>query len=612
MGRIRVLPDEVVSKIAAGEIVERPASVVKELVENSLDAASTSVVVEVVSGGKRLIRVADDGEGMSRDEALLSLERHATSKLRTAADLESIATFGFRGEALPSIASVSRFHLTTKRRGELVGTKITVLGGRLKGVAETGCAEGTVVEVRDLFYNVPARRGSLRSTATELHHVVDTVRREALLREGVGFELRSEGRTLLRLTPHMGLADRVEAVWEGEELFEVEGGDGEIRVAGRLSGPLSSRRSSAGLYLYVNGRAVRDRLLARTVLSAYGRMLEPGRFPQGVLHVTLPAHEVDVNVHPTKNEVRFRNPHRVGEAVRRAVEEMLRSAPWMKGLGGGPRPAGAPKGAAPLEAPRPRATPVGPAERAAAAPEPPAAGVTWPLPEKPLRAEDEAELREAPSPGLAPGAARAPSGGEEEATAGGGFGALRVVGQVGGLYIVCESPSGMIVIDQHAAHERINYERIKRAFSAGAPQSQELLVPLILELPEHEARSLLDCAAELAELGITIEQFGVGAIRVRSLPPFLAGADVERMLRDVARDLGREGAAAPAHEVLEEAVASRACRSSVMARDPLGREEMEALLRELDRCRFPHSCPHGRPVAREITYNELEKLFKRR
>ena len=611
MGRIRVLPDEVVSKIAAGEIVERPASVVKELVENSLDAASTSIVVEVVSGGKRLIRVADDGEGMSRDEALLSLERHATSKLRTAADLGSIHTFGFRGEALPSIASVSRFHLTTKRRGELVGTKITVLGGRLKGVAETGCAEGTVVEVRDLFYNVPARRGSLRSTATELNHVVDTVRREALLREGVGFELRSEGRTLLRLTPHMGLADRVEAVWEGEELFEVEGGEGQIHVAGRLSGPLSSRRSSAGLYLYVNGRAVRDRLLARMVLSAYGRMLEAGRFPQGVLHVTLPAHEVDVNVHPTKNEVRFRNPHRVGEAVRRAVEEMLRGAPWMKGLGGGPRPAVVPKETASLEPHRPGATRTGSADRPTAAPEPPPAGVPWPVPAKALRAEDQPELREAPSPGLAPGAPQAPSG-RQEAIADGGFGALRVLGQVGGLYIVCESPAGMIVIDQHAAHERINYERIKRAFSAGAPHSQELLVPLILELPEHEARSLLDCAQKLAELGIMIEQFGVGAIRVRSLPSFLAGADVERMLRDVARDLGSEGADAPAREILEEAIASRACRSSVMARDTLGREEMEALLRELDRCRFPHSCPHGRPVAREIPYNELEKLFKRR
>jgi len=330
MGKIRVLSDIIVSKIAAGEIVERPASVVKELVENSIDAGSKHIRIELESGGKKLIEVSDDGEGMSRDEALLSLERHATSKIKDMNDLFSVKSLGFRGEAIPSIASVSRFKLTTRTSEEVIGSVITGEGGIIRKVEETGCPPGTTVQIKNLFYNTPVRLKFMRKIETELSNVLDIVQREAMSRPNIGFEVLHGGKTLLRLSRKDNFPDRLSDIFPNTELHVISAEAEGVRVSGFMSSPLDTRSTTQKLFTYINLRAVRDKFLTRIVIDAYGKMLEKRKFPQGALFIEIPAEEVDVNVHPTKNEVRFRNQRLIADLIRASVLKMLRDTPWIK------------------------------------------------------------------------------------------------------------------------------------------------------------------------------------------------------------------------------------------------------------------------------------------
>lgn len=577
MAKIRVLPDELVSRIAAGEIVERPASVVKELIENSLDASSTLIRIEIKSGGRRLVRVTDDGEGMSRDDALLALERHATSKLRTVEDLACIGTLGFRGEALPSIASVSRLELVTKPEDSLIGTRILAVGGRIKRVEEIGCPRGTTIIARDLFFNTPPRLKFLKSPRTELSHMLDTVEREAASNPHVEFELISDGKTILHLARRGSPEERLREIWRDVDLFEVGAEGHGARVFGFLSSPEETVSTTQRLYISVNRRCVRDKFLTRMVIEAYGRLIEKGRYPQGFISIELDPTEVDVNVHPTKNEVRFRKPQDIEDLVKNAIDTMLVRADWRRGCitQVGAFYTGVDSGKSTQTSYETR--------------EP------WPNYSAPANSNLAYPLQHELSP-------------IDEKS---GFGSLRVVGQVGGLYIICESKSGIYIIDQHAAHERINYERIKRAMEEANLETQELLIPHIVELKPQEAYQFREYLKELASFGIKIEDFGGNTFCLRSLPILLAHADVERLVRDIATELIELGSEKSLSLLKERIISTMACHSSIRGSDRLTEEEMTMLLKELDEASFPHACPHGRPVAREIKFGELERMFKR-
>ncbi len=605
MGKIRVLSDNLVSKIAAGEIVERPASVVKELVENSIDAGSTSIEIELESGGRRLIRVSDDGEGMTRDEALLSLERHATSKIKDIKDLFSLTSLGFRGEAVPSIASVSRFRMITKTHSDMIGTLLKVDGGVLRGVEEAGAPPGTDIEVKDLFFNTPPRLKFMKRPETELSNVVDIVEREAIPRPGVAFELRSDGRVLLRFPARDTVHERIESVYPGTRLFPVEAGEGAVRVSGFFGSPLEGRSTVRKLYTYVNGRAVKDRFLTRSVIGAYGKMLERGKFPEGVLFVELPPADVDVNVHPTKNEVRFKNPGLIAGLVSSAIGRMLGNAPWLASYG---RPSGyVSPGQSPLTRERtsPYAAPWG---GSTGGPTPSVHAFNYAHEESPEAASSEMPRDSHPSAVATPDAA--PPG--RLFSSGGTYSDLKIVGQIGDLYIVCASENGMVIIDQHAAHERINYERIKNAYEKeGRAPSQELLMPKVMELSPYEAELLSGHLASLSALGLRMEPFGEGTYVVRSIPAVLGNADPETIVRDIVGEIAEGDKEESLSGKIDRVISTMACHSSIRASFQLGHEEMKALLVELDRAEFPHACPHGRPVARELSFGEIERMFKR-
>ncbi len=600
MGNIRILPDSVVSKIAAGEIVERPSSIVKELVENALDAGGTSINIELGAGGKRLIRVSDNGLGMSRDDALLSLERHATSKLKRIDDLNTMSTLGFRGEALPSIAAVSRLSITTRTEGQIVGVRISVLGGTIKSVQETGCPQGTSIEARDIFYNTPPRLKFMKTTDTELRNVLDVVQRESLSRPDVRFEVSHNGKAIICLSERASIEDRLPDIFPATALhrvyFEVDG----ILIHGFLNGPDDARSTTQRLYTYVNSRPVKDRILTRMAIDSYGTLLEKGKFPQGVLSIDLPYQEVDVNVHPTKNEVRFRRPNFIGDSIKAAIFEMLRGAPWIKGYHN--RIENAVNrfyerkehfDARVLDRDRKVFHRQGVEDR--------------PKPREMPKLESEnitfhrrAETR--PLKPLTQGALK------EE----GYFSSLKIVGQIGELYIVCESGEGMILIDQHAAHERLNYEKLKRAQSEnGRQERQKLLLPITLELSPYEARIMKEYLEELGNLGIEIEEFGKDSFVIRSIASMLETKDIKGLMKDILGEIASMDKEKSLTDRQDNIIATIACHSSIRASEKLNHQKIISLLGQLDKADFPHSCPHGRPVAREISFEELDKMFKR-
>jgi DNA mismatch repair protein MutL len=605
VGRIHKLSDELANQIAAGEVVERPASIVKELVENALDANATRVVVDVERGGTALVRVTDDGDGMTADDALLALERHATSKIRTLEDLFRLGTFGFRGEALPSIASVSRLVLRTRARGASEASEIEVMGGRPPVVRPAGGAIGTTLEVRDLFFNVPARRKFLKATATESAHVGDVLLGAALARPDVTFTLSRDGRVVREYLRVASRSERAKVASAGETLSHVVAERGPLRIEAMLAAPERARSGATGLSLLVNGRAVRDRVLARAVAHAYGSVLEGGRYPVGVVWLDLPAELVDINVHPQKAEVRFTDARGVFDGITRELHAQLAHAFGLPELNHPfahhhPQQRFAPPTLRALDETAPFTLPsfVTPSEpsRPGTTLSPP---TSLPRPELPktLLPESNLFISEAPPssslwsrPGL--------------------YATLRFVGQVRATFLVCEGDDGLYVLDQHAAAERVTFDRLRRAHASRTVATQRLLVPEVVELPPSDVAVLEEHIDEVARVGVEVRAVGDGAVAVHALPVLLARAEPARVVRDLASELSRAGGRAFGGAV-DLVLATMACHGSIRAGDAISPEEARALLSALDGVDFAGHCPHGRPVVMRLAWGELERRVGR-
>ncbi len=601
--RVALLPDALANQIAAGEVVERPASVVKELVENALDAGASRVFVDLEGAGQRLVRVVDDGCGMDRHDALLAVQRHATSKIQTSDDLAAILTLGFRGEALPSIASVSRFLLVTRPEDAPVGTEIRIDGGAAPQVRDAGGPVGTRIEVRDLFHNVPARLKFLKKAPTELGHVQGLMTAFALGYPYVHFRLTHGGRVLIDHPVAPSLEQRIFQVLGrqlAERMFPVRL-EGPVSVMGCLSEPTCNRANQDGVHAFVNGRRVRDRVIHHALLSAYGNLLDRGRHPYAVLYLHVPPDEVDVNVHPTKAEVRFVRSGAIHEALTRACKVTLSSTPWLD------------RAPAPVYAPRPDLD----ASRALAVGEPTPATSPTSLPPTPLPMDvyglSTRPARHAPPP---PATLRAPVRAQElvfeEPVGRGYFSRMRVVGQVARTYLVCEDREGVYIIDQHAAHERVGYERIKAGFCTARLARQQLLIPLQLELSTAEAAALRDHTDTLERLGFTVEPFGGATWQIVTVPALLARAEPARLVRDIVAELVDIGHASLMQAHLDLLFSTMACHTVVRAGDTLSHDEIRELLRAMDEVDLGANCPHGRPVLVTLPFDELARRLHRK
>lgn len=576
---VRLLPDDLVDQIAAGEVVERPASVVKELVENGLDAGAARIRVEVRDGGAAWIAVTDDGAGMSAEDARLALERHATSKVATGDDLVRIGTFGFRGEALPAIASVSRLRLRTRARGEPEGFELQVEGGKLITARAAGGPEGTRVEVADLFTNVPARRKFLKSATTEWGHVTEWLARAALALPAVHFDVRRDDRDAVSWPAVADPLERVAAVLserEAEALVAAAAEEGAFRLHGFVSRPEAHRPTAAGLHLFVNRRPVRDRLLRHALLAAYRDVLPRGRYPTALLFLEIPPESVDVNVHPAKWEVRFGDPSGIHRLVTHAVRDALAARRWIA-------PGAA--SAAPVAQLREGG---GESDWIFARGEPSAQAL-------PLQRPDDAALPPLPDAPLR-------------------FGSLRLLGQALATYLIAETDDGIVLIDQHAAHERILYERLRASWHAGGVERQALLLVETVELSPDGVARLAESQEQLARLGFDIEPFGAQTVAVRAIPALLAGRDPAALVRQAADQLASESGAGEglrAPDAASALFASLACHAARRAGDRLELREQQALLAALDTIPWAPTCPHGRPVAVPIRRGELERRFGR-
>lgn len=587
MGKIRVLPEVVASQVAAGEVVERPASVIRELLDNSMDAGARQIEIEVRGAGTGLLRVTDDGGGMDREDALMAIERHATSKIATAADLAGVRTMGFRGEALPSMASVSEFTLRTRTHGAEAGTEVVVRGGRLVAVREAGCAPGTTVEVKSLFFNVPARRKFLRSAATETAHLDDAVEAAALAFPGVAIHYLRDGRTVCRLPAVSGPGPRVADLFGVEARRElIETGpreSGGVTVSGLISRPGVTRADRRRQFFFVNGRAVENSFLAAGVREACRQMLEPGRHPSAFLFLTMDPRAVDCNVHPAKREVRFRNGAAVREAVRAAIEEALREAraEWMRPL----RHHVAARMAPAAEAAVPR-TPaaVHQPELGRNAPEARPAEMVLPRP---------AETAPAAAAPVAPAA--------EE---------FRLIGALSRRYLLLEGAEGLVLLDQRAARQRILFERLQRGVEGRAVAAQHLLLPAVFDLPPREHEVVKENLSVLASSGFSVEVFGGRSLKVEALPDFLAGRDPRRVLEDFAAEClaGGGGRARGADDDAVRRAVARLVRDETGASDE---RSQRALVGQLLACELPYCDPDGSPVMLQFSWRDLERKFGR-
>lgn len=604
--RIAILPEILTNKIAAGEVVERPASVIKELIENALDAGANDISVEIAAGGRRRILVTDNGHGMSREDALLSLERHATSKIKTDSDLESILTLGFRGEALPSIASVSRLRLTTREADSLEGAELIVEGGKIKDVKACGMAPGTVICVEHIFFNTPARLKFMKSAETETGHVGDVVARMAVSRPDVAFSCSSDGRELLRVQ-RSDLQRRLAQVVGKDtsaHLYRVDCSGEQVSVSGFASGPALARSGMQAMFTYINGRFVRDKVVQHAIMQAYRGVIDRGRYPVVALFIQLPAGEVDVNVHPTKHEVRFRHQSAVHDAIQAAVEDVLRSSPWLAGKPSSPA-ASAPTGQAYRE-------------RIAAAAQASLAIGTGSTHVAPAARYPESDTKMpapgAPSPAVEPVTvheASVPFQSETDPSARGYFSSLAIIGQFHGEYILCQAGQELVVIDQHAASERVAYQRLKQQYLAGGVESQRLLFPETLEVSFGEVAVAERFHHDLAGIGFELEPFGGNTLMIAAVPRLAVEKAAIRLVRDLLSDLSQIGASAAFQDRLDDMFARIACHSVMRGVHPLEQRQMTELLRSMDETDFAASCPHGRPVSHVITLAELEKIFKR-
>lgn len=580
MGNIRILPAVVASQVAAGEVVERPASVIKELLENCLDAGAAAVEVEVRGAGTALMRVTDDGAGMDREDALMALERHATSKISTAADLASVRTMGFRGEALPSISSVSEFTLRTRPDDSGAGTEVLVRGGKLLAVRDAGCARGTTIEVKSLFFNVPARRKFLRSAATESAHIDRVIENVALAFPSLALTYLREGREVHRLPPASSLAARTADLFGAEDraqlldvaAFEREG----VRVSGLVSRPGVTRADRGRQFFFVNGRPVDSPFLAAGLREGYRQMLEPGRHPSVVLHLEIDPREMDCNVHPAKREVRFRRGSAVRDALHEAVAAALRGAraEWLRPVQqhvrarlGAPPVAPAPARHQPELSPVPPAPEARPAEMVAPSPEAPA-----------QRGRSEQ---------------------------------FRLVGPLGERYLLLEGAEGLVLLDRRAARQRILYERLQRGVESGAVSAQSLLMPAVFELPARLHEAVAENIGTLADSGFAVELFGGCSLKVEALPDFLADRDPQRLLEEFAQ-LCLAGSVPRGRGDLAAAAARRSVARLADDLSEAGDEQAQReLVSRLLECELPYCDPDGKPVMLQFSWRELDRKFGR-
>jgi DNA mismatch repair protein MutL len=654
MSRIRILPEAVANKIAAGEVVERPASVVKELLENAIDAGATTIRVEVEVGGKRLIRVIDDGHGMTHDDALLAFERHATSKLKSADDLISISTLGFRGEALPTIAAVSRLLLETRDEAEAEGTQIEFAGGKLIGVKPAGLPPGTTISVADLFYSVPARRKFLKSDTTELGHIASLVTHYALANPRKQFVLTTPTQEIINCPPVEKLADRVYQLFGRQALdelveislamapfraaiskpeLEAEEEKATLTVSGFTSRPDVQRLNRNGIYIFVNGRLVRDRLILHAIHEAYRNILPPAAFPATLLFLEMPYDEVDVNVHPAKIEVRFRRPSFVHDFTRDTIRQAL--------MGARPVPSfAAAASASPVMAGSGIALSGGIA----------AARMESQLPRDPILALEEVglgsglgsdggfDLSNAPiqpmeqripfSPGAMFGGAvaptpisragnwaanLAPASGDAPATLPRPehIADLKPLGQVSASFIVAVNGEGLWIVDQHVAHERVLFEQHLEARRAGKVEAQRMLMPLVIELSPRQIVIFEKIAEELGANGFEVEPMGPKSVAIQAVPAGVGAPDAEKLLTEILDGIERENAAISIETLQAKIAASTACHAAIKVNMPLEHSKMEWLLDALAKTDCPMSCPHGRPVVLRYSMKEIEKAFHR-
>jgi DNA mismatch repair protein MutL len=603
MSRVRLLSEIVASQVAAGEVIERPASVVKELVENSIDAGSRRIEVFVRRGGASLVRVIDDGCGMERDDALLALERHATSKIRTAADLAAISTLGFRGEALPSIASVSRFRLTTREPEAVAGTEIIVAGGRIETVRDGGEAPGTQVEVRSLFYNLPARRKFLRSENTESRNIEHQLHLQAIGHPQIAFVFVRDDRTIFQVPATATLRERIRDL-HGNELvaqllpIEEPPSPGTIRISGLIGQPGVSRQTRAQQIVFVNGRAIESPVLSAALREGYHTALMKGQYPVTFLFIELDPAAVDVNVHPAKREVRFRDPSGVREAVVESIQRTLESARenWQQQF---QRPVVLPDFATPNLPNIPRSAPLEPSPV---------------VPMTPASSPDTATLPSWTQAVRAPLTSPAPRISPEEVSAdrGNGNQQFQIIGILSKLYVLMENQDGLVLVDQHAAHERILFEELRRRMEAQGVPSQRLLLPQTFELTPRDAEWVERNAAILQKMGIGIESFGQNSFKIDSLPTFLDVSDPVSFMRKVIDGLKSASNGSSPLRLGEDMIAKTVCRHAIKANDLLGYLEVEKLISDLLACDLPYCCPHGRPTMIQISLGELEKKFGRK
>ncbi len=597
MSRIALLSETVASQVAAGEVVERPASVIKELVENAVDAAATRIEVLIRRGGISYMRVVDDGTGMDRDDALLCLERHATSKIRSGEDLAAISTLGFRGEALPSIASVSRFRLSTRERDALVGTEVLVQGGKVEAVRDGGDAPGTQIEVRSLFYNLPARRKFLRTETTEAHHVEHQLHLQAIGHPEVGFVFVQDDRPVYQLPPTRHLRDRIRDLCgpalAGELLEIPELVSGDMRISGFVGKAGMSRSTRQQQLVFLNGRAVENLTLSHALREGYHTALMKGQFPVTFLFVHMDPAEVDVNVHPSKREVRFRDPGSIKAAVVEAVRGALETDrdTWSQAFRAAPPPPTPPLPDEPQLIP--------PAEQHALRRD-------WS--ELPKAASPQEQPR-APALPLVPSDLPAPLPIPSSKPAAHDF---RILGVLGRLYVLMENAQGLVLVDQHAAHERILFEEMRSRMEAQGVPTQRLLLPLTFQVTPKDADWMTQNLAVLQRAGIGLEPFGPGTFKVDALPTFLRASDPTQLLREIVDDLQETSAQTSKLRLGEDMIAKTVCRHAVKANDYLREPELVRLIQDLLACELPYCCPHGRPTMIQLSYSELEKKFGRK
>ena len=572
MNTIRILPEKVASQIAVGEVIERPASVVRELIDNSIDAKADRIVIKIENGGKGLIKVRDNGVGMSRHDLLLCLERHATSKIRTASDLMQIKSFGFRGEAIPSMASVSRMQMTSLPQKELLGNRVKISGGKLLAIEEVGAPPGTIVEIRDLFFNIPARRKFLKTKATEMNHIMDSVLRAAMPFPDISFRLEEGEKEILHLPASQDPLLRLSLLMgreAGQSILSKEDGQRDLHIAIHAAPGDFARNRADRLFVYVNGRNIKDRFVTKAIMAGYGQRLMKGRYPQALVFIDIDPSQIDVNVHPAKQEIKFQNGQKVFSAIAAAVDKALSPTSHTAGHS--------------------RIN-----ENHA---------IPQTTPSAPIISEpsETYEQRLMPTPFFAP---------EKPPLSLNTAEGPRIIGQLGNMYILCQMEDSLLIVDQHAAHERIVYETLKKSLLAARIEIQNLLIPLEMEFSLKEKGTLLEKGDLLAHFGIELDHFGGNAFLLRAVPALLKNVNWQMFISEFISNL-EEGRQTDNADITDKAVTLMACHGAIRAGQRLTFTEMSNLLHQLKEMDLPTNCPHGRPIFKQFTFYEMSRMFKR-